>query len=64
MISPAPSFALSMRFRLIEFNRDAEYQRVIDATEKEIFFASFSIELRIVFRILQETNHLAMRRRS
>jgi hypothetical protein len=54
----------SMRFRLVEFNRDAECQRVIDATEKEIVFASFSLELRIVLRILQETNHLAMRRRS
>jgi hypothetical protein len=42
----------SMRFRLIEFNRDAECQRVIDATEKEIVFASFSFELRIVLRIL------------
>jgi hypothetical protein len=42
----------SMRFRLIEFNRNAECQRVIDATEKEIVFASFSLELRIVLRIL------------
>jgi hypothetical protein len=42
----------SMRFQLIEFNKNAEYQRVIDATEKEIIFASFSFELRIVLRIL------------
>jgi hypothetical protein len=54
----------SMRFRFIEFNRDAECQRVINAIEKEIVFASFSLELRIVLRILQETDHLAMRRRS
>jgi hypothetical protein len=42
----------SMKFRLIEFNRNAECQRVIDATKKEIVFASLSLELRIVFRIL------------
>jgi hypothetical protein len=42
----------SMRFRFIEFNRNVEYQRVIDAIEKEIIFASFFLELRIVFRIL------------
>jgi hypothetical protein len=54
----------SMRFRLIEFNRNAECQRVIDATEKEIVFAFSFLELRIVLRILQETNHLVMRRRS
>jgi hypothetical protein len=54
----------SMKFRLIEFNRNAECQRVIDATEKEIVFAFFFLKLRIVLRILQETNHLAMRRRS
>jgi hypothetical protein len=42
----------SMRFRLIEFNKNAECQRVIDATEKEIVFASSSLELRIVLRIL------------
>jgi hypothetical protein len=54
----------SMRFRFIEFNRNVKCQRVIDATEKEIVFISFSFELRIVLRILQKTNHLAMRRRS
>jgi hypothetical protein len=54
----------SMKFRLIEFNRDAECQRVIDAIEKEIVFAFLSLELRIVLRILQEINYLAMRRRS
>jgi hypothetical protein len=53
----------SMRFRLIESNRDAECQRVINATEKEVAFASPPLELRIVLRILQETDHLAMRRR-
>jgi hypothetical protein len=54
----------SMRFQLIEFNKNAEYQRVINATEKEIVFAFLSLELRIVFRILQEIDYLAMRRRS
>jgi hypothetical protein len=54
----------SMRFRLIEFNRNVECQRVINAIEKEIVFASFFLELRIVLCILQETNYLAMRKRS
>jgi hypothetical protein len=53
----------SMRFRFIEFNRNVECQRVINAIEKEIIFASFFLELRIVFRILQETNYFAMRKR-
>jgi hypothetical protein len=42
----------SMRFRFIEFNRNVECQRVIDATKKEIVFAFFSLKLRIVLRIL------------
>jgi hypothetical protein len=54
----------SMRFRFIEFNKNAECQRVIDAIKKEIVFTSLFLELRIVLRILQEINYLAMRRQS
>jgi hypothetical protein len=42
----------SMRFQFIEFNKNVECQRVINAIEKEIVFASFSLKLRIVLRIL------------
>jgi hypothetical protein len=50
----------SIKFQLIEFNRNVEYQHVINATEKEIVFAFFFLELRIVLCILQEINHLAI----
>ena len=52
-------------FRLVEAERDSDTlsQRVLDVTESEAAFASPPLELSTVLRILQETDHLAKRRR-
>jgi sulfur relay (sulfurtransferase) complex TusBCD TusD component (DsrE family) len=48
----------SVKFQFVEFNKNGECERVINVIKVKSVFILFFLKLNIVFRVLQEINHL------